>query len=248
MYYYKQIKKQHSKGTLDRYIGSRNFNACISNSKKIILIKSTVIIYGGAANNKVAKNIAKNISVFWNKPKATAQINGVNYRIIFKIKGIYHPHLNAKIVSDNRDQKNYFIRVEPEISLGVSLMDGVCSNTGFFKISNVAYKGASTEAHEYGHALGLIPNTATGHPEDLDLRGQGSPGIMHPRGTWVDPKYQYDPKGTPGGPGGTVHPDKRKVKQAEVDLLKLGSRSYKNKGWCRLGRLTNKWHDVTYSA
>ena len=58
-------------------------------------------------------------------------------------------------------------------------------NTGYFKLENL-YKGSTTAAHEYGHTLGLQ------HPADLDLRGKGIPGIMYPRGTLVDPQFQYD--------------------------------------------------------
>jgi hypothetical protein len=248
MYYYKQIKKQSSTGTLDRYISCRNNNACISYANKTIRITSIIITYGSAASVKIAKAIAKNIQNHWNRPKAKVLIDGVNHTVEFKIKGVFHPNLPQQLVVNNKDQKYLFIRVEDEVSLGVSLMDGVCSNTGFFKVTNVAYKGASTEAHEYGHALGLVPNTPDGHPQDLDLRGKGSASIMYPRGTWVDPKYQYDPSVPAGQKGGTIMPDTRKVKQIDIDMLELQARNWKQKGTCRVGKLSSKWHPKEWKA
>src|SRR5690348_11604677 len=77
------------------------------------------------------------------------------------------------------------------------------------------YEGSTTAAHEYGHTLGLE------HPKDLDLRGKGVPGIMYPRGTLVDPQFQYDPSKPAGVTGGTMHPMCRKVFQQDIENLKL---------------------------
>lgn len=54
------------------------------------------------------------------------------------------------------------------------------------KYPNVEQVGSSTEAHEFGHSLGLWPGTKKGHPKE-NLLGKGQPGIMYPRGTIVDP-------------------------------------------------------------
>jgi hypothetical protein len=59
------------------------------------------------------------------------------------------------------------------------------------------------------------------HPRDLDLRGKGVPGIMYPRGTLVDPHFQYDPSIPAGQTGGTIHPRFRKVKQKDIEELRL---------------------------
>ena len=74
---------------------------------------------------------------------------------------------------------------------------------------------STTAAHEYGHTIGLD------HPEILDIRGMGQPGIMYPRGTICDPVFQYDPAAEPLKPGGTINPYTRKVLQSDIDQLRL---------------------------
>src|SRR5204862_6431521 len=97
------------------------------------------------------------------------------------------------------------------------------------------YKGSTSAAHEHGHTLGLD------HPKILDIRGQGVPGIMYPRGTLVDPQYQYDPSRPAGVTGGTMHPIYRRVKQEDIESLGLHKLSFKNKP-AILGEFTNVYH------
>jgi hypothetical protein len=247
MHLLKQIKKQNSKGQLDRFISHRNCNAVISHKKNRIMVNACILIYGNGANANLAKKIAHNIQWHWNFPKSIVIINTKKYKVQFKIKAFCFKSVQASLIAKNKDQKIFFIRLEENVAkLGVSLMDGVCSNTGFFKIANVGYQGASTEAHEFGHAIGLIPNTYDGHPTDLDQRGKGVPGIMYPRGSWVDAKYQWDTKAVAGEYGGTVMPDKRRVRQADIDMLNLPNRNWNNKGKIRLGKLSNKYHNAEF--
>ena len=98
-----------------------------------------------------------------------------------------------------------------------------------------SYKGSTTAAHEYGHTIGLD------HPHDLDLRGKGVPGIMYPRGTLVDPQYQYDPEKPAGTKGGTMYPIYRKVLKEDIENLKLYRLSFKS-GNAILGEFSNIWH------
>jgi hypothetical protein len=79
------------------------------------------------------------------------------------------------------------------------------------------------------------------HPDDLDLRGKGVPGIMYPRGTLVDPQYQYDPAIPAGSKGGTMHPMYRKVLRNDINKLKLHRLNFEN-GKAILGEFTNVWH------
>ena len=113
-------------------------------------------------------------------------------------------------------------------------MDGLGCNSGYFKLENL-YKGSTTAAHEYGHALGLD------HPRHLDIRDEGVPGIMYPRGTLVDPQFQYDPAKPAGVTGGTMHPMYRKVRQEDIDHLKLQRLEFKN-GLSLVGDFTNIYH------
>ncbi len=247
MHFLKHLLDKRQNSIFDKYLIHRNYNARLNSNKKLLIITSKLVIYGSAASAKHANVIAKNIEKLWNKPRANVQINSIKYTVVFRINAFYFPGLTSNIVKKNTNQSIFFIRVEKEVAgLGVSLMDGVCSNTGFFLDTNVGYKGSTTEAHEYGHALGLWPGTADGHPQDLDQRGNGKPGIMYPRGTWVDAKYQWRPEVAAGEHGGTLMPDNRKVRQADVDMLQLHNRNWNNKGAIRLGALSNKFHEINF--
>ena len=144
------------------------------------------------------------------------------------------PQLADIDIYQNLDPRNNYFRLEEFVRGNISFVDGLGCNSGYFKMENL-YKGSTTAAHEYGHTLGLD------HPEDLDLRGKGVPGIMYPRGTLVDPPYQYDPAKPAGVTGGTMHPMYRKVLTADVLALKLHRRKYEN-GKTIIGEFTNFWH------
>ena len=101
----------------------------------------------------------------------------------------------------------------------ISFVDGLGCNTGYFLLENL-YKGSTTAAHEYGHTLGLD------HPRILDIRGHGLPGIMYPRGTLVDGQYQYEPAMAAGLRGVTMQPMHRRVKEQDVDDLRLHKLGY----------------------
>ena len=137
-------------------------------------------------------------------------------------------------IYQNLDPRNNYFRIEEFVHGNISFVDGLGCNSGYFKLENL-YKGSTTAAHEYGHTLGLD------HPDDLDLRGKGVPGIMYPRGTLVDPQYQYDPKIQAGKKGGTLHPMFRKVLQEDINRLKLQQLHFKNSK-ALLGEFTNIWH------
>jgi hypothetical protein len=169
-------------------------------------------------------------------------IKGVTYKVKFAITGEHKPNLTPDEIAKNTDIKNNYIRVEEANSQGVSYMDGTNSNTGYYLLKNITKDNSSTEAHEMGHGYGVNPDTTDGHPLEHDLRGKGQPGIMHARGTLVDPEYQYNPKVPAGTYGGTVNPDKRKVLQSDIDELSIDKLKFDKKGKANLGKLTNKHH------
>ena len=115
-------------------------------------------------------------------------------------------------------------------------MDALGSNTGYFITKNISKDGSTTEGHEFGHGYGLP------HPAVLDIRGAGKPGIMYPRGTLVDPKYQWNSNAAPGAAGGTMNPDNRQVNQQDINDLGLEKLNYDQEGKADLGKITNTYH------
>lgn len=199
-----------------------------------LVIHSNIITYGNAADEAVTQLMREEIETMWNEPKGICLINRQQLIVNFRISGLFQPDITDIDIYQNTDPANNFFRIE-EFAMGnISFVDGLGCNSGYFKLENL-YKGSTTAAHEYGHTLGLE------HPADLDIRGRGVPGIMYPRGTLVDPPYQYEPDKPAGTKGGTMHPMYRKVHQADIDDLKLYKLDFKNSR-AVLGEFTNVWH------
>ena len=199
-----------------------------------LLIESCIITYGNAASQLLTDMIREEIETMWNEPGGTVTLAGTVYPVQFRINAHYQPAITDLDIYQNLDPRNNYFRIEEFVHGNISFVDGIGCNSGFFKLENL-YKGSTTAAHEYGHTLGLE------HPEDLDLRGKGVPGIMYPRGTLVDPQYQYESDKPAGSKGGTMHPMFRKVQQADIAGLRLHKISFIN-GKGILGEFTNIWH------
>jgi hypothetical protein len=80
------------------------------------------------------------------------------------------------------------------------------------------------------------------HPDELDIRGQGTPGIMYPRGTICDPHFQYDSAAAPGEKGGTLDPQHRKVLINDIEALNLHKLRFDDEGFAVLGDFTSIYH------
>jgi RHS repeat-associated protein len=197
---------------------------------KTITVESSLIFYGGEANNIDANKVAKEIEKSYNKNKTTITSNGTKYRVIFSIAAkVVSEEEAKKMAESNTDARINFIRVEQKsASVNRSKMQ-VGGNAGFWVTSD-KLETSTTAAHEKGHGYGLS------HPQ-WDQRGQGIPNIMVARGTIVDPQYQWNPKAAPGSYGGTVNPKYRQVLQSNIDLI-FKNITFKN-GKANLGRATN---------
>ena len=203
-------------------------------SKKIILIHSHIITYGDAADEMITAQMREEIETLWNEPAATLLLDQTAYAIQFHITAELKKEITELEVLQNLDPRNNYFRIEKFVHGDISFVDGLGSNTGYFKFDNL-YKGSTTAAHEYGHTLGLD------HPDYLDIRGQGTPGIMYPRGTLVDPPFQYDPAKPAGVPGGTMHPMYRRVRAEDILALKLHKLRFTNYK-AVVGGFTNIYH------
>ncbi len=205
-----------------------------------IIIHSVIFFYGGAASDALSFEIAKDIADHWNEPGAKINIGGRNCQVLFDIEGVWARSLTPEIVIENTNPRNNYFRVEAFAGTGfsdISSVDGLGSNTGYFKLDNLL-NHSTTAAHEYGHTLGLD------HPEILDIRGRGVPGIMYPRGTIVDPPFQYSPVARPGEAGGTMNPFTRRVLQEDVNALRINRLRFSRDGFAMLGDFSSVWHEA----
>lgn len=209
----------------------------LQSENNLIIIHSTIYFYGNAANDSLSIQIAHDIANHWNEPHGKAVIKRIICQVVFQTLGIYEPHLTPETIYNNTNPRNNYFRIEEYAHGNISFVDGLGSNTGYFKLDNLL-NNSTTAAHEFGHTLGLD------HPKYLDIRGQGQPGIMYPRGTLVDPEFQYDPTVPAGVKGGTLNPFTRKVLQSDIDDLKLNKLDFNKTGFAILGDFSSVWHDA----
>ena len=202
--------------------------------RKEFTIYSHIITYGHAATPELTEQIRDEIETMWNEPKGTVYVNDVPFIVAFRITAEWEPSIEVETVYSNTDPRNNYFRIEEYARGNISFVDGLGCNTGYFKLENL-YAGSTTAAHEYGHTLGLE------HPPDMDYRGKGVPRIMYPRGTLVDPQYQYDPSKPAGVAGGTMHPMYRKVFAEDIASLSWDKLKFQNKK-AVIGGFTNVYH------
>jgi hypothetical protein len=208
----------------------------LRSDKDQLIIHSVLIFYGDAANDVLSWQIARDVANHWNEPNAKVQVKKKGYHVQFDIRGKWDKLLTPLMVYENTDPLNNYFRIEEYATGNISFVDAINSNTGYFKLENLL-SNSTTAAHEYGHTIGLD------HPANLDIRGKGIPGIMYPRGTLVDPQFQYDPDIFPGQKGGTLNPFTRKVLQVDINNLHLENCSFNRENFAVLGDFTSQWHE-----
>jgi hypothetical protein len=208
--------------------------------KSRIEILSNLYLYGSEATDEIGNKIIQEINRMYNEPVVYVQVNGLQMKVLFtigfKIISTNEARLRAAV---NFNYKNNFIRIESENHITRSFMGyGLGDNAGHWLISD-NLGSSTTAAHEFGHSLGLD------HPANLDFRGSvNPPPIMAPRGSLVNPEYQWEPTAKAGEFGGTMNPKYRKVTSDEV-LLILKGLSFENQQNHYLGQLSNTLFDKT---
>ena len=206
----------------------------IDAQQQTITISSHIITYGSAANEQLTDAIRKEIETMWNEPGGIISIRRTPFLVRFRISAELKAVIDMDEVYSNPAPRNNYFRIEEYAQGNISFVDGLGCNSGYFKLENL-YTGSTTAAHEYGHTLGLD------HPANLDYRGRGVPGIMYPRGTLVDPQFQYDPLKPAGTVGGTMHPMHRKVFREDIASLKLDRLRFTHSK-AVVGEFTNVFH------
>ena len=201
-----------------------------------LIIHSVLFFYGDAVNDDLSYQVARDVAAHWNEAQGKVQIQRRWYEVRFAIEGIWSKSLTPQMVCENTNPRNNYFRIEEYAAGNISFVDGINSNTGYFKLDNLL-NNSTTAAHEYGHTLGLD------HPDELDIRDKATPGIMYPRGTLVAPQFQYDPNAAPGEKGGTLNPFTRKVLQEDIDLLRLDKLNFGYGSRAIVGNFTSVWHD-----
>ena len=207
----------------------------LDSDAKIILIKSTIITYGNSATYELTQQICDEIENMWNEPNGVVEINNTNYTVRFMIDAQYNSLIEPETILQNENPKNNYIRIEAFSKINISFVDGIGSNTGYFLTDNL-YLNSTSAAHEYGHTLGLL------HPAELNIIGKGRPSIMYPRGTLVNPEFQYDVNAIPAQNGGTLYPIRRRVMQIDIDNLQLKNK-IENDIFV-IGKFSNKFHEA----
>lgn len=199
-----------------------------------LVIAANIITYGNAASAALTEQVRDEIETLWNEPGTWINIHDYYLQVTFRIGASYLPELTDLDIYQNLDPRNNYFRIEEFVHGNISFVDAIGCNSGYFKLENL-YAGSTTAAHEFGHTLGLI------HPQELDIRGKGEPGIMYPRGTIVDPQFQYKPDKPAGTKGGTLYPIHRRVTEEDILNLKLPKLEFEN-GQALVGAFTNIWH------
>lgn len=206
----------------------------IDKSNRLIIVYSLFHLYGTYANSYFGNLIKNEIETMWNAANGIVELDDDIYTVQFKVDVVLYDLIAESTITENEHLHNNYIRIEEESKLDISYVDGINSNTGYFIRRNL--EQGTTAAHEFGHLLGLK------HPSNLDIRGKGQPSIMYPRGTLVDPEFQYDATTKAGEPGGTINPNCRIVTQETINELNIAHQIKSQQMF--LGGFTNKYHTI----
>ncbi|MFN9319754.1 MAG: hypothetical protein ACK58Q_04150 [Chitinophagales bacterium] len=227
--------------------------ASINKQTKTITVTSIYAFYGSASTPKLAKEYAGNIEKAFNAANAKIKIDGVDYKVQFKVVGVdvskIGGNLNEKVVqkhiSQNTDIKINYVRLEESTnrSEGNSYTDpGVGgANTGYWSTKQVADNGGTTEPHEHNHSAGGL-----NHPETYDPDGGENSQNNTIDKTSRSYRYVKKEQMSVGKDGYfQVRLNKRYVSKENIEAIFENSNvvnQLKKTGKARVGNFTNEYH------
>jgi hypothetical protein len=202
----------------------RSAEPAIDKKNKTITVTQHLVFYGGKATSELSGKIATGIASQWNGARGKVEIDGVTYKVNFKVTYETLSTADAtKMAASNTDIKNNFIQVDDLGSQSSAFQLG--GNAGYFNTQD-DIGGSTTPAHEIGHGLGLEHSTTGGQTKD-DV-----PEIMEARGTQVHPRWSKV------GKSNDIDPNFRRVSKDEVKSIFNGVDFDKN-GKGKIGTTTN---------
>lgn len=207
--------------------------AICNQQNNTVTLSAKLIFYGAQATEELAKKIESEIRDMYHEPEAFITLNEETYAVRMAIDyEVVSFEEVLPLAYKNTNFRYNFIRLETQNHVTRSFMGfGLGDNVGHW-ITSDNLGESTTAAHEFGHALGLD------HPERVDFRGAGNPGIMAPRGTLVDAHLQWNPLVAAGEYGGTLNPLHRRVQAYEIEAIFNGL-VFDDNGYAEIGYLSN---------
>ncbi|HEX7845452.1 MAG TPA: RHS repeat-associated core domain-containing protein [Chitinophagaceae bacterium] len=215
-------------------------------------IYSKIYFYGGSANKNTASIAAGNIQKQWNAANGTITYQGqeyknVNHVVTYEVVSEERAQFLAKNnTGENFDPQVNFARVESKQVAGdipnqVTGEKGHAGDNSMFLIAEDIYDGNTSQAHEYGHTLGLST-----HDANLQ-KVEGQPGIMTTVQSLVEGQYTMTGKPSEVVNGKIVNPlnrDCRQVTQSDVNRIKFNTYSEGIGSGVQAGASSNKLFDA----
>src|SRR3954469_21585093 len=93
-----------------------------------VIIKSHIITYGNAADEKLARSIRDEIETMWNEPKGMIYLKGIPFLVVFWVTAEVRASIDVEEIYGNTDPRNNYFRIEEYAYGNISFVDGLGCN------------------------------------------------------------------------------------------------------------------------